>query len=265
MVNQLQELPRTELTLLRSGEENRFVSAVQGRAISKCNTEDVKEVLRLVMLKVGLRAANFPVEEEKAVLLTHIALNYGSHTVQEIALAFDMAIAGKLDLSQRDVVCYENFSCLYFSGIMNAYRAWAAQTHRQQISSAPMIEDRKEPVELSDEEVTEWVNEWKLKEEIITEMIPALFYPFLEKYGKLSDLSSDDKWRYTKKAQVKIKTQLHESIADCKTTDALKEFGEFEKMELDGVFHGIWADRIITLAKKLIVHDYLIKSRSKNS
>lgn len=37
-----------------------------------------------------------------------------------------MAIQGKLSV---DAVCYENFSCLYFSGIMNAYRTWASSVY----------------------------------------------------------------------------------------------------------------------------------------
>lgn len=76
------------------------------------------------MLKVGLRATNLPSSEEKAVLLSHAISNYGNHTVSEIRLAFEMAIAGKLGV---DPNCYENFSCMYFSTIMNAYRSWASQ------------------------------------------------------------------------------------------------------------------------------------------
>lgn len=35
-----------------------------------------------------------------------------------------MAIDGKLSV---DAKCYENFSCAYFSEIMNAYRLWSSQ------------------------------------------------------------------------------------------------------------------------------------------
>lgn len=85
----------------------------------------------MAMLKVGLRAQNLPTEEEKLILITHLIENYGNHTLQELNMAFDMAIAGKLDLTRADVVCYENFSCLYLSGIMNAFRAWAGQAWRE--------------------------------------------------------------------------------------------------------------------------------------
>ena len=75
------------------------------------------------MLKLGIRANNIPNEDEKAVLIDHILANFGGNRVDEIKLAFDMAIAGKLGI--EDVNCYENFSCAYFSKIMNAYRFWA--------------------------------------------------------------------------------------------------------------------------------------------
>lgn len=80
------------------------------------------------MVKVGLRSQNWPEGEEKAVLIEHIVSNFGGHRIEEIKLAFEMAIAGKFDV---EVNCYENFSCYYFSTIMNAYRKWSAQAYRQ--------------------------------------------------------------------------------------------------------------------------------------
>lgn len=80
------------------------------------------------MLKVGIRANNLPNNAEKAVLIDHIITNYGGHTIYEIRLAFQMAITGKLGL---DPVPYENFSCLYFSSIMEAYRSWAKDAIKQ--------------------------------------------------------------------------------------------------------------------------------------
>lgn len=77
------------------------------------------------MVKVGLRAQNWPNELEKIILIQHIKENFGGNTVEEIKLAFDMAISGRLRLDEKEINCYENFSCLYFSKIMNAYRDWS--------------------------------------------------------------------------------------------------------------------------------------------
>jgi hypothetical protein len=83
------------------------------------------------MVKLGLRAQNLPNDLEKLVLVQHIQENFGGNNLDEIRLAFDMAIAGKLDLKSDEVKCYENFSCVYFSLIMNAYRKWSAEEYRQ--------------------------------------------------------------------------------------------------------------------------------------
>lgn len=87
------------------------------------NPEPIKQALRYAVVLVGLRAANFPNDEEKRVLIEYIQNYYGGHTAAEIKLAFEMAVAGKLNVEQ--VSCYENFTPLYFSSIMNAYREWA--------------------------------------------------------------------------------------------------------------------------------------------
>lgn len=123
--------------------------ALKGDKIIVSDTERIKEVLRLVMIKLGLRAQNWPTDEEKFVLINHVIKDYGGHTCEEILLAFDMAISGKLDV---EVNCYENFSCLYFSAIMNTYRGWAKDEVKQ--LPAPKIEENTEPP-MSDSEFIE--------------------------------------------------------------------------------------------------------------
>lgn len=107
-----------------SNDGKEWMLAVRGVKICHLkNVEPIKAALRFSMVLVGLRAANFPNEEEKLVLIEYIKKYYGGHTAAEIKLAFEMAVAGKLDIEQ--VSCYENFTPLYFSSIMNAYREWA--------------------------------------------------------------------------------------------------------------------------------------------
>lgn len=115
-------------------EEQSLQVAVQGQRILNSSIEEIKQVLRYVMIKIGLRASNWPGEEETAVLIQHIVFNFSSHTIDEIKLAFDMALTGKLN---ADPNCFENFSCLYLSGIMNAYRIWAAEAYRQTVKAVP--------------------------------------------------------------------------------------------------------------------------------
>lgn len=86
--------------------------------IDQAPEKELKGVLKYVMVKIGLRAANWPSDEEKGVLLMHIIEHYGNNTIEDIKTAFDLAITGQTEV---DANCFENFSCLYFSKIMNAY------------------------------------------------------------------------------------------------------------------------------------------------
>ena len=243
-----------------TGEEDVFTKALQQRTINKSTVDELKQVLKLVMIKVGVRANNLPNDIEKEVLIEHIITNYGNHTPMEIKLAFDMAIAGKLDdmdkkgnLIDLDINCYENFTCLYFSKIMNSYRMWARQTHNQLKKDYPKMIAEK--FTLDDEEKAEWMMEWKQDPNINFELIPLIFYDWMEQKN-LIKLSGKEKWGYTEKATAQIKSMLQIDIGNCKTTDALRAYGEFEKMEKEG-FTGEVKGRILNRAKRLIIYDYL--------
>lgn len=104
----------------------------------------LEQVLSYIFVKIGLRAQNFPVPEEKMVLMEHIIENYPNNRVEEMKLAFNLAINGKLNIRPEDVKCYENFSCAYFSSIMNAYISWA----RERSSELEKISEPAVPVAL---------------------------------------------------------------------------------------------------------------------
>jgi hypothetical protein len=123
---------------LGSGNAIAIQQAQSTNSLRVRNEEDIKEVLRYSMLLVGLRGNNLPTEEEKFVLTNFVRSNFGNQTPEEIKIAFEMAVAGKL---QVDAKCYENFSCEYFGRIINAYLEFA----RQEIKNLPKpIEQVKE-------------------------------------------------------------------------------------------------------------------------
>lgn len=236
-----------------SGEEVDFIKALDSNPINKSTVEELKQVLRLIMVKVGLRAQSFPTDGEKEVLLEHIISQYGNHTPEEIKLAFDMAIIGKLDIEEKDVICYENFSCLYFSKIMNAFRKWARETHSQLKKDEPkMIEENKT---LDDEDMAEWLMDWKVKDNITIEIIPLMLYDFIDR-KKLVNLTNKQKWDYTRKATEQIKSQLYQETSLAKTNDPYLAYNQFLNMEENG-FTGEYKGRILNRAKRLIVFDYL--------
>jgi hypothetical protein len=123
---------------LPSGDESLFVKALESPLIRDSSLEELKQVLRLVIMKIGLRAQNWPQDAEKSVLIEHIVSNFGGHRIEEIKLAFEMAIGRKLDLKTEEINCYENFSCAYFSTIMTAYRHWSEQAYKTGVKDAPL-------------------------------------------------------------------------------------------------------------------------------
>jgi len=224
-----------ELTLFVSGEANKFIKAVKYPVIKHDTQEHLKEVLRLIMVKIGLRAANFPNEIEKAVLLSHIVTEYGNHTCEEIKLAFDLAIAAKLDV--KEVSCYENFSCLYFSTIMNAYRLWAKE-QAAQIKNEPVKEEKKE---FTEEDKKEWIAELKAKENLVLAEIPDLFYGWMN--------LTNEKDYYERSMNY-----CRHQIAEDNTSFAYKktQLAEFKRQEEEG-FEGAFKILIINTAKKMAV------------
>jgi len=116
------------------------MQASKGHTLRVSDENDLKQVLRYSMLLVGLRANNMPTEEEKFVLINFIKTNFANVTIAQIKLAFDMAVAGKL---QVDAKCYENFSCEFFGRIMAKYLEFSAEETR--IISQRVVEDESLP------------------------------------------------------------------------------------------------------------------------
>jgi len=133
----LEQVPQ-EWKHLGSGNAIAIKQAQSAITLRVRNEEDIKQALRYSMLLVGLRGSNLPTEEEKFVLTNFVKSNFGNNTCEEIKLAFEMAVAGKLNIDSK---CYENFSCEYFGRIMSAYQEYA----RQEIKNLPKtIEPVKE-------------------------------------------------------------------------------------------------------------------------
>jgi hypothetical protein len=107
---------------ISKGNAHAIIAAQSAESLRTRDENDIKQVLRYAMVLVGLRGNNFPTDEEKFVLLNFVRNNFGNQTPEEIKIAFDYAVAGKLEV---DAKCYESFSCEYFGRIMKAYIEFA--------------------------------------------------------------------------------------------------------------------------------------------
>jgi hypothetical protein len=89
---------------------------------------------------LGLKAEQITSDKaEETVLINFIANKFGGYTVQEIRTAFEMAVAGELNIESKDVNLYGGvFSCEYLARIMKAY-----QSHRGKVLEEIRREDEK--------------------------------------------------------------------------------------------------------------------------
>lgn len=229
------------------------MQALKGQKAVNDAPENILDVLLEVMNKLGIREVNIPGKDECGLLIHHLVTHYGNHTCDEIRLAFDMAISGKLELLQGESVnCYENFSCLYFSSIMNAYRRWAGQAHRQ---LQPVQEPEPAPEDTSDEAMEQWLLETK-KSRVRVDLLPMMLYDWLEQKGRIKKTASE-KHEYLQEAvmyrQSRLIKALEEQVSQ-QNRDALREFNA---MKESGEFTGAEVNILKALAKKIILFEYL--------
>lgn len=244
---------KQESGLQKTGDlDNAFKVAVNEQAIKYCPLEELKEVLRLIMVKVGLRAGNFPQNEEKSVLLSHIVTNYGGHTAKEILLAFEMGLNDQLSFNDGEsIICYENFSCQYFSSVMNAYRRWAKEAYKMNIKQVPQIEQKED---LSDQSMRDWyyetakqVRENKLQ----LEFIPVMLFDWLRGKETIPEYKE-----YQVEAAVRIGKMLANNIG---TADGNRIYKRYKDMYKSGCFEGEYIKQIEDVAKKMTVWDHILK------
>lgn len=178
------ELQPQELKPSKNG--NAIVKALRSQLIRHSHDADISIMLKYIMIKVGLRAANIPDGVEKDILIDHIRKNYPNNTIDEMRLAFEMAINEDLDIDPDEIKCYENFSCSYFSRIMNAYLSFAAKELK-------LIRQEPPPQRIyTDEEIDNLHRQWT--EEFYQHMrngysgeIPPYVYPILLKDGLIKE------------------------------------------------------------------------------
>ena len=234
------------------GEHNkRFEIALKEPALIFLEPEKLLEVLRYAMLKIGLRAANMPQSVEIGILIEHIIHNYGNHTAGEIKLAFDMAIAGKLDC---DPNCFENFSCLYFSNVMNAYRIFSKE--EKKYIKEPVKELPPPPPEKQDEEMAEWLQDVKEKfnaGEYDFNILPVILYEYALNKGLIT---GDKKAAWQKAKAIRLERINAELMVQGCNFTKLHDSKNYITSGGKSVTHPEYST-LTTLAKRLMLVEWM--------
>ena len=213
-----------ELKRLNNGDEH-FETALKGAKIKTLPDNDLKACLKFVMLVVGIRTATIAAMDdiEKQVLISFFRKNYGNHTTEEIKLAFEKAVARELNLEEKQVSAYENFTCEYVGRIMNAYRIWASTLFSQVVEERPLIHLQTLPPAAY--HPTDWVKECYadfLNGKLNLETLPERVYEIAGENGLLV-VSNRRKIKLLRRAKKHVQNFYQENL---KEIDKKKKPGE---------------------------------------
>ena len=203
-----------------------------------------KELLKIYFI-IGLRPQHFPTKEQDSFIFKYLKAKFGHKTLEELYLAFDLAINQKLDL--EDYKVFDQFSIEYLVRIMNAYRRWLIKTKID-------LEIKEEPklIEMTvlDEEKKQDIEEWLNKKDLNIHYIPLYIYDYLCEFEYIM-LSSEEKIEKIKKA-----ASMRFSILQAEGGGEFKAFLEMYKNGYKGL-KGDEVIRVRELAKKISVYDYI--------
>ena len=132
-------------------EDLPIIEAFKGDKLNLISPVTLRENLAYIFTLIGL--TRLPDTIELEVIEDYIRSTYPFFTIQEMRIAFKMAVQGKFDCN---IEHYEKFSPKYISGIMNAYKTKANQV-RKNIPPPP-----EEPVkQLTDKEIVDFtIKDW---------------------------------------------------------------------------------------------------------
>ncbi len=156
-----------------------IIEAFRGDKLNLVSPVTLRENLAYIFTLIGL--TRLPDVVELEVIEDFIRTTYPFFTIQEMRIAFKMAVQGKFDCN---IEHYEKFSPKYISGIMNAYKAKANQV-RKNIPPPPDPPAKQ----LTDEEIVEFTkNDWlNGKREDFNKVFNAdKVFKILLKQGKLT-------------------------------------------------------------------------------
>lgn len=119
------------LTLSPTGLTATLQVAINSKPIAQCNDLEVQQKLAYAMMLVGIKPQNIPIGADCSFLINQIKKIFPFNRLSEIQLAFDLAIANQLDIEEKEINAYQDFTFIYFSRVFNSYRRWASVEYKQ--------------------------------------------------------------------------------------------------------------------------------------
>ena len=206
---------------------------------------------------MGLRPQHYPTLEQDRILLAFIRTEYSQKTLEELILAFRLAIKDELDLKTEDIRVYDQFTPEYLGRIMTAYSKWLKDKNKQLPQPEPKMLFHNTIT--SEAEKLQDIAEWEAKDDLNIDFIPPYLYDYLVEFKKI-DPSKKDKWTAMERATEVRKSKLQEDSLSM-NKNAIDEYQSFLKMYESGEYVGNEINRITLIAKKIMVFDYLTQKK----
>lgn len=221
------------------------------KSFGRMTTDERELAAHQILLKIhAIRGWTIPVSELMDVLVKEfekkLGESYENVNEEEVMYAFR-----NTSLDIKDWGKAMNLSLI--DEVMQPYLSTRMDISAVEERMKELPEEAKK--ELTDDEMSEWLMEWKAKEEIQLELIPLMLYDFMDR-KELIKLTKKRKWDYAERATEQIKAQLFAETSSAKTNDPYLEYNKFLNMQETG-FTGEYKGRILNRAKRLIVFDYL--------
>lgn len=116
---------------------------------------EIWKTLQRVATLIGLHPDHVPQGAEKILLLEYICECYAEYSPEEIERAFKFALSEKFVANTN---CYGDFSCKFFSDIMNSYRRWKKQSDPDENKKQPIAYFESKKEEITDDAMHEWLH-----------------------------------------------------------------------------------------------------------
>ena len=94
----------------------------------------------MLFRSIGLRQQHYPNQMALSFIVNYLRTNFSHKTIDELYLAFELAIQNKLDV--EDVNVYDNFSIVFLEKIMQSYKKWLFKQSSEVQSKPVQIENK---------------------------------------------------------------------------------------------------------------------------
>ena len=236
--------------------------ATQSKYIKDCNDREIAEKLSIIYYMIGLRPQHFPTQQEDAFLFNYIKFNYGFRGIEELVIAFDLAIKDVLDI--EDVKVYDQFSPEYLNRIMNGYKKHITFLAKN-IQKPTKLPEALPPPPMTREDKIEEIKYWSDKMDSVNKLIvPIYIYDYLIdcELVKMNDERFNQYLIMACEMEIREFRNKIESGEDRKMNQQLLK--EFMAMYDSGCFTGTIVSRLQSNAKKIFIKKYLNKKNNGN-